>query len=192
MWLDSFGVSGRKLSFCELWSWIEQCESLFDLLKRTIHFEKWHKMSAASLHHHGVQLHSLLKHWQLWIKSHITSNIETGLVLLPSPGFEVHLLFRSQILHIIIITWLQCRSKTTYCNFYTVLTTGFITMKSGTVIISMPMSKSQQVTWQKLQECSVLWCVPASWCYFRVTLTDQIDTSSGASLDGLCTCAHVR
>lgn len=54
------------------------------------------------------------------------------------------------------------------------------------------MSKSQQVTWQTLQECSVLWWVPASWCYFRVTLTDQIDTSSGASLDGLCACAHVR
>lgn len=87
--------------------------------------------------------------------------------------------------------WLQCRSKTTYCDFYTVLTTGSITMKSGTAIISVPMSKSQQVTWQTLQECSVLWCVPASWCYFRVTLMDQIDISSGASLDGLCACAHV-
>lgn len=96
------------------------------------------------------------------------------------------------ILHIIIITWLQCRSKTTYCDFYTVLTTGSITMKSGTVIISVPMSKSQQVPWQTLQECSVWWCVPASWCYFRVTLTDQIDISLGASPDGLCACAHVR
>lgn len=46
-------------------------------------------------------------------------------MLLPSPGLvQVHLPFRSQISLILIITWLQCRSKTTYCDFCTVLTTG--------------------------------------------------------------------